>query len=373
MNAPLGYRDVPFNDLGRGTRELRSTFDAAISRVLDSGWFVLGPEHDALEGELAKYMGVSQAVLVGNGTDALQLALTVIGVQPGDTVLTAANAGGYTSTAVRSIGATPVFADVDPASLLLTVATLEEAVARLDRMPRVVVVTHLFGATAAMSDIMIWAARLGVPVIEDCAQSLGAIHDGARAGSFGQISTTSFYPTKNLGALGDGGCVFTSDLELGARLRKLRQYGWESKYISTVPGGRNSRMDEMQAAIVRVKLPLLDSWNDRRRDIHRQYESAISPSARIVNRAHEGYVGHLAVIEIPDRKSVRELLTKLGIRTDVHYPTPDHMQPLSAGNPQPSLPVTEVAAGRILSLPLFPQLTDVEVNHVANALSRIQP
>ncbi|WP_198415852.1 DegT/DnrJ/EryC1/StrS family aminotransferase [Cryobacterium algoricola] len=368
---PHTEHEIPFNDLGRGTRALRPLIDDAIARVLDSGWFVLGPEHNSLESEIAEYLGVGDAVLVGNGTDALQLALIAIGVRADDTVLTVANAGGYTSTAVRSLGATPVFADVDPSTLLVSVSTLSEALDRLETLPSALVVTHLFGASADMTSIMRWADAVGIPVIEDCAQSMGAVHAGKKAGSFGRLATTSFYPTKNLGALGDGGCVFTSDPALATRLRQLRQYGWTSKYVTALSGGRNSRMDELQAAIVRVKLPFLDAWNDRRREIHQRYEAAVPAGVRMVNHAQDGYVGHLAVIETADREKTRTLLTEAGIHTDVHYPIPDHKQPILAGTIQPSLPVTEAAAERILSLPLFPELEDSEVDRITDVLKRI--
>lgn len=362
---------VPFNDLSRGTASIRPEIDAAIARVLDSGWYVLGPEHNALEAELSEYMGVGDTVLVANGTDALQLGLTAIGVRPGSVVLTAANAGGYTSTAVRSLGGVSLYADVDPDTMLLSVADIESAVTRAGSLPDVVVVTHLFGAVADMTAIMEWADRHGVPVLEDGAQSIGALHTGRRAGSFGRVSTTSFYPTKNLGALGDGGAVFTSDADTATHLRSLRQYGWASKYRTTIPGGRNSRMDELQAAIVRVKLRSLDALTDRRREIHSVYEAAIGTGARLVNRAGDHFVGHLAVIETSDRERARQILAEAGVQTDVHYPIPDHLQPLTASTEQPSLPAVEAAAGTILSIPLFPELSDTEVARVAAAISRL--
>ncbi|MBN9629083.1 MAG: DegT/DnrJ/EryC1/StrS family aminotransferase [Actinobacteria bacterium] len=361
---------VPFNDLGRGTALLRAEIDDAIGRVLESGWYVMGPEHNALESELSEYLGVSNTVLVGNGTDALQLALLALGVEADDQVLTAANAGGYTSVAARTVGAVPVYTDVDPATLLVGVEQLDAALATgID--PKVVVVTHLFGSAADIAPIVEWAHARGIAVVEDCAQSLGAVRDGKRAGSFGDIATTSFYPTKNLGALGDGGAVFTSDDELAARVRQLRQYGWESKYRSTLPGGRNSRMDELQAAVVRVKLSHLDEWNERRRSIHARYEAAIgSGRARLVNRSGSDYVGHLAVVEVEDVEAARAVLDDLGIRTDVHYPIPDHLQPIASAD-RPSLPVTEASANRIFSIPLFPELRDDEIERVAASLERI--
>ena len=359
---------VPLNDLRRMDAQLRAQIDDAVNRVVSSGWFVLGPENEALEAELASYLGAGHAISVANGTDALQLALTALGVGAGDTVLTAANAGGYTSTAARAIGATPVYADVCADNLLLSVATLEDAVDRLPRPPAAVVVTHLYGRAADMTSIMDWATAKGLLVVEDCAQSMGVLHAGRRGGTFGHAATTSFYPTKNLGALGDGGAVFTADPTVAERVRRLRQYGWEAKYHAGLPGGRNSRMDELQAAIVRVKLPHLDAWNERRRAIHRRYEEAATPSVRLVNTASPEFVGHLAVLEADDRDKVAELLGAAGVRTDVHYPVPDHRQRIMSDMEQPRLAVTERTAGSILSIPLFPELDEAEVDQVAAAL-----
>jgi aminotransferase EvaB len=361
---------VPFNDLGRGTAQLRPQLDVAITRVLSSGWYVLGPEHNAFEAELAEYMGVTHAVGVGNGTDALQLALAAVGVKAGDTVLTAANAGGYTSTAVRALGGVPIYADVDPGSLLLTVDTIEAAFEAV-QPPRAIVVTHLFGAAAGIHSIVDWAHARGIAVIEDCAQSLGAYAGDVRAGSVADLATTSFYPTKNLGALGDGGAVLTSDDTLATALRELRQYGWSSKYRTTRLGGMNSRLDELQAGVLRVKLPYLDGWNERRRQIHSQYEQAIGPGARLVNSSSPAFVGHLAVIETADRERAQAILAARGVRTDVHYPIADHKQAIVADEVAPSLPVTETAAGRILSIPLFPELRDDEVATVCAALTEL--
>jgi dTDP-4-amino-4,6-dideoxygalactose transaminase len=367
----VNVTNVPFNDLGRAERGVRRDIDAAVARVMNSGWYVLGPENEALETELASYVGVPNCVTVGNGTDALQLALTALGVSQGDAVLTAANAGGYTSTAARAIGAVPVYADVDPSSFLVTVQTLDSALARLHDLPKAVVVTHLYGGSADMTAIMEWATRQRLPVIEDCAQSLGALHNGRPAGSFGHVSTTSFYPTKNLGALGDGGALFSPDTAVAGRIRKLRQYGWESKYRTDISGGRNSRMDELQAAIVRAKLPRLDAWNEWRRSIHRLYEERIGAGARLVNAAGPGFVGHLAVVEVSDRDRVVQIFERAGVRSDVHYPVPDHRQRLLDGSEQPRLPVTEAAADRVVSVPLFPELTDAEVERVGSVLSEL--
>lgn len=362
--------DIPLNDLRRDSDAIAPDLEVAMDRVLKSGWYVLGPENEQLEVELAEYLGVGHCITVANGTDALQLALTAVGVTTGDTVLTAANAGGYTSTAARAIGAVPVYADVDPSSMMLSVDTLEESLRALPEPPAAVVITHLFGRAADMTAIMTWADRHQLPIVEDCAQSLGAKHNDRQTGSFGKVAITSFYPTKNLGALGDGGAVFTEDPGLAAKIRSLRQYGWTSKYRADVRHGRNSRMDELQAAIVRVKLPMLDVWNERRRWIHEQYEKVVTGNARLVNRSGPDFVAHLAVLEVDDREAVAACLAAAGVRTDVHYPVPDHRQPI-ADVSHVALPETERVASRVLSVPIFPALTQEEVERVTSALSML--
>jgi aminotransferase EvaB len=223
-----------------------------------------------------------------------------------------------------------------------------------------------------MADVAAIAAiarPLGIAVIEDCAQSLGASLGGTKAGLFGDIATTSFYPTKNLGALGDGGAVYTNDAELATAVRRMRQYGWISKYHIGFDHGRNSRLDEMQAAILRVKLPMLDTWNERRREIHLRYETA---SSRLVNHASESFIGHLAVATAADRGVARASLLAVGIASDVHYPVADHRQDFP-GEPANStnLPETDRASGTVFSVPIFPELSDIEVERVAEGLAAL--
>jgi len=360
---------VPFNDLSRTPPEVMASIEGAIARVLASGWYVMGPEHDAFENELAAYLSASHVVLLGNGTDALELALGAVGVGAGDRVVTVANAGAYSTVAMRLLGARPAFADVDPASLLMTAATFQTAIDALDAPPRAVVVTHLYGAMADVAGIVAIARPLGIAVVEDCAQSLGASAGGVKAGMFGDIATTSFYPTKNLGALGDGGAVYTNDAELATSVRRMRQYGWISKYHIAFDHGRNSRLDELQAAILRVKLPLLDGWNQRRREIHTSYEAA---SSRMVNRDSESFIGHLAVAISDNRDETRAALRASGVATDVHYPLPDHHQDFPSDRPEPiSLPATEAASAAVYSVPMFPELTDSEVERVSAALASL--
>ncbi|KGA20962.1 hypothetical protein GM51_4445 [freshwater metagenome] len=360
---------IPFNDLSRGIDGIRGDIDAAIARVISSGWFVLGPEHDALEHEIAQYVGTQHAVNVGNGTDALELALSALGVTVGSVVFTVANAGAYTSSAALLLGAEPVFVDVDPSTHLMSGASLEAALVACEQLPAAIVVTHLYGALAPMPEIMQVARKHGVAVLEDCAQSLGARWGDTMGGSFGDIATTSFYPTKNLGALGDGGAVFTNSSDLAARVRHMRQYGWESKYSIEHAHGRNSRLDEIQAAVLRAKLPLLEEKNARRRQIHQQYEDAVPAGFRMVNTSNSAFTAHLAVVECSEPDSARRALKARGISTDVHYPIPDHQQKFPGFNPrQMPLAVTEHLATRIFTLPLFPELTEDEVLHVCESL-----
>jgi dTDP-4-amino-4,6-dideoxygalactose transaminase len=362
---------VPVNDLGRAVAARRPEIDAAVKRVLDSGWYVMGPEHDAFEQELAEYVGVAAAVGVANGTDALQLALAAAGCRPGDGVITVANAGGYTSTACRALGLRPVYVDVDPASLLMTAETMRSG---LDAHPRAVVVTHLYGAMVDMPAVMAEAKEHSLTVIEDCAQAIGARLGGRAAGSFGQLATFSFYPTKNVGALGDAGAVVTSDQQKADLLRSLRQYGWSGKYNAVNLGGRNSRMDELQAAILRLRLQDADTNNGRRREIHRAYADALRGSAhRMVHGADPSFVAHLAVMTSPlPRADLRDRLRRCGVLTDVHYPTCDHRQPaVSAQFRGVDLAVSQAAAEQVLTLPCFPELTEQEIATVCTALGEL--
>ena len=244
--------------------------DAALQRVLQRQWFVLGEEVREFEREFAAWCGVAHCVTVANGTDALELALRALGVQRGDEVLCAANAGFYASTAALAMGAVPGYVDVDESTQTLSPAALRAALAARTRKPAAVVATHLYGQLADVAGIAAVCAEAGVPWIEDCAQSHGAERGARKAGSFAPLACFSFYPTKNLGALGDGGAVTSGDVQLADRVRALRQYGWSSKYHVTEPGGRNSRLDELQAAVLRLKLGHVERQNGERREIARR-------------------------------------------------------------------------------------------------------
>ena len=354
---------VPLNDLSRQLQSLGPALRLAMDEVLLSGSYIMGPQHNLFESEFAAYCGVAHCLGVGNGTDALEISLRSVGCGRGDEVITAANAGGYATTAALLVGCTPVFADVDPATQLLTAETIEPLVSP---QTKAIVVTHLFGKLADMGPISALASSHNVRVIEDCAQAHGAQRERKRAGSFGDVATFSFYPTKNLGALGDAGAIVSSDDEIARRVRMLRQYGWVSKYDAREPLSRNSRLDELQAAILRVKLPLLDGGNARRRAIAERYRAASSGTDLVMLSTGPGSVAHLCVGQHPDRDAFRERLTLAGVETAIHYPTPDHRQPALTGTAwrQSDLSVTESSADHVVTLPCFPELEDSEVDHV---------
>ncbi|MGH8420467.1 MAG: DegT/DnrJ/EryC1/StrS family aminotransferase [Pseudomonas sp.] len=343
-------------------------FTASIKAVLDSHWYVLGTEVTRFEEEFASYVGVDHCISVANGSDALELALRGLGVVSGDRVATVANAGFYGSTAIHAVGATPVYADVDPVTLTLCKESLSAVIAATQ--PAVIIITHLYGQLANVEEIVQLASEAGIPVLEDCAQSHGARRNGKQAGSFGTIGCFSFYPTKNLGALGDGGAVVTSDEKLATRVRQLRQYGWEKKYQVALPGGRNSRLDEIQAAILRIKLPLLDRWNEQRRSIAQRYNAAFAKlDLDLPPSVAEDYVAHLYVVRVKDRAGFAAALKDKMISTDIHYPIADHRQAAYEAEQQYALPITEYACKTVISLPCFPGLGDEEVNRVIDAVT----
>jgi len=363
---------ITLNDLARHHVPLRSELDAAMARVHDRGWYILGPEVDAFEREFAAYCDTGHCIAVGNGTDALELSLRALAIGPGDEVVTVANAGMYATTAIRAAGAVPAYVEIDESTQLMD---LEALVAGLGARTRAVIVTHLYGRLADVASIVRIAGERGVAVIEDCAQAHGARVAGGMAGTHGALGCFSFYPTKNLGAIGDAGAVVTGDRELAAKLRALRTYGWGAKYHCTMAGGMNSRMDELQAAVLRVKLPRLDGWNRRRRDIAARYGRAlIHPDIVLPPPASaESDVAHLFVVRTSQRTSLRAHLAAAGVATDIHYPIPDHRQPGAGGAPPSGLPRTERACAEVLSLPCYPELTDAEIDAVATACNQWRP
>lgn len=359
---------IPVNALDRHISLITEELVRSASSVITSGYYMLGPNVRAFEEEFAAYCGVSNCVGVANGTEALELGLRSIGITQGKRVALVANAAMYGTTAVLACGAEPIFIDIDPATHTLDPRSLEAVLAagRVDA----VIVTHLYGRLADMEAIMALADKHGFIVFEDCAQAHGARDaSGRRAGSFGKAASFSFYPTKNLGAIGDGGAIVTNDPQIADTLRKLRQYGWTAKYRNELPGGRNSRLDELQAAFLRIMLPLLDGWNARRREIANRYSREIdNERIQVPPASGEEYVAHLYVVQASDRTELQQHLAAAGVSSDVHYPTGDHRQPLFRDRfVSTILPSTEAACQSVLTLPCFPELTDHEAARVIQA------
>lgn len=333
--------------------------EPALLRVAASHWYVLGQEVEAFEREFAAYVGMPHCVTVASGTDALELALRAAGVERGKGVVMAANAGFYGSAAAHAIGAQPLYVDVAQDTLTLCPSALEAALAL---SPAAVILTHLYGQMGEVERIAGLCAAAGVPLIEDCAQAHGAARRGRQAGAFGDFACFSFYPTKNLGAIGDGGAVLARNAAAANRLRQLRQYGWSEKYVVAMAGGCNSRLDELQAAVLRAKLPLLAAHNQRRRTIAQRYNEAFAGLPLILPSSLDSdYVAHLYVVRSGRRDALRAHLAGLGVASDIHYPLPDHRQPAYPGaRCCGSLAVTEQACAEALSLPCHPGLGDDE-------------
>ncbi len=359
---------IPFGDLKRQYESIRAELDEAALRVLAGGWYILGPETRAFEEAFAAFCGVGHAVGVGNGTEALHLALVALGVGNGDEVITVANAGVPGAVAIIQAGARPVYVDVDERSYNLDPGALKAAITS---RTKAIMPVHLYGRMADMDAILAIAEQYGLAVIEDCAQAHGAIYRGRPAGSMGVCGCFSFYPTKNLGALGDGGMIVTGDAALADKLRRLRQYGWEHKYYSTEAGGINSRLDELQAALLRVKLRHLPTWNARRRQIAEMYDDLlVSADLALPEAPDDGeHVYHLYVVRSKQRDRLQAALRERGVGTDIHYPLPTHLQPIYARMaPAADLPMTERLAQEVLSLPIYPELTQAEVEAIAAAV-----
>jgi dTDP-3-amino-2,3,6-trideoxy-4-keto-D-glucose/dTDP-3-amino-3,4,6-trideoxy-alpha-D-glucose/dTDP-2,6-dideoxy-D-kanosamine transaminase len=327
----------------------------------------MSTELASFEKEFASYVGVGHCMGVANGTDAIELALRAVGVKVGSTVVCVANAGFYGSTAIHAIGAQPLYVDVDSTRLTLAPAALAKA---LDLQPSAVIATHLFGQLAEIEQIAALCHSSGIPLIEDCAQSHGARRNGRMAGSFGDISCFSFYPSKNLGALGDAGAITTNSDSFATAVRELRQYGWNTKYHVGRKCGKNSRLDELQAAVLRAKLVELDRHNDQRRSIAQRYNRAFTAlPLQLPCSTDDDYVAHLYVVRTDCRDALRNHLQMMGIGTEIHYPVPDHHQiAYKSVIDQPSLPVTELACETVMSLPCYPGMTEDDVTHVINGV-----
>lgn len=344
--------------------------DAAIARVLASGHYILGPEVDAFEREFAAYQGSGEMVTVANGTDALELGLAALGVGAGDRVATVANTVSATVAAIQQRGAIPVFVEIEPATMVMSVDALKTAFNQTGRRIKAVVPVHLYGHPADMPKIMELAQGHGAKVLEDCAQAHGAEVGGHKAGTWGDAAAYSFYPTKNLGALGDGGAVFTRDATVASRVRLLRQYGWRQRYVSEIPG-RNSRLDEIQAAVLRVKLKYLDTNNARRQILAERYLQLFSGCGLTLPVVGAGAkpVWHQFTVRSSRRDALLAHLADKGIRAGVLYPTPLHRQPAYM-EPALSLPITERSCAEVICLPVHPGLDLADIDRVAGETVR---
>ena len=351
----------------------QTEIDAAIRRVLDKGWFILGQEVAAFEKEFAAWVGVDHGIGVGSGTEALHLALAAAGVGPGDEVITVSHTAVATVSAIELLGAKPVLVDIEPDFYTMDPAKLEAAITQ---RTKAVIPVHLYGQPANLDPVLDLARKHGLVVIEDCAQCHGAEHHGRRTGSVGHLACFSFYPTKNLGALGDGGAVVTGDPALAAKVRALREYGWTERYVSHLAGW-NSRLDELQAAILRAKLVHLNADNSARQRLAAAYDAQLSGAALTLpaRRAGCSHVFHLYVVRSPQRDALQAHLKQREIGALIHYPVPVHLQPAYRGRlaAPGSLPETERAACEILSLPLYPELTEAQQAAVVRAVREFNP
>ena len=366
-------------DLKAQYQGIQQAIDSAVRSVLASGQFVLGPNVKALEEELAAFLGVTRAITLASGTDALHLAIRALGIGAGDLVLTSPFTFVATATAISYTGARPVFADIHPETFALHPDRAAEYLAGRGVGPKpqgrvkAMLPVHLYGLPADMDPLLRIAQEHRLRVVEDAAQAIGAQYHGRRAGGLGDVGCFSFYPTKNLGAFGDGGLATTQDADLGERILRLRVYGGRDRYIHEELGF-NSRLDEIQAAILRVKLRFLAEWNARRRAIAARYREGLAglPIGLPTESPDCFHVYHQFTIRVPDRDTLQRRLAELGVRTTVYYPVPLHLQPMyrDLGYRVGDFPEAERAAREVLSLPIYPELTDAQVDEVAEACQR---
>ena len=357
--------NIPLVDLVAQYRAIQPEIDEAIRSVLESGQFILGAQVSALEQEVAAYLGTTDAVGVGSGTDALVLALRALDVGPGDEVIVPTYTFFATAEAVMLVGATPVFVDIEPATYGIDV---EQVRKKISDRTKAIIAVHLFGHPADMAPLLACAREHGLRVIEDNAQAIGAVYGGRKTGSLGDVGCLSFFPSKNLGAYGDAGMVVTNNAEAAERVRMLRTHGWRKKYLPEVVG-YNSRLDELQAAILRVKLRHLEAWNEDRRRLAAVYNRAFAGTNIVVPQEAPGskHVYHLYVIQAERRDRVQRFLKERGIASGVYYPQPVHALDACRGcsGPADGYPVAERCARDSLAIPLYPELTAADARAIA--------
>ncbi|MBT4136865.1 MAG: DegT/DnrJ/EryC1/StrS family aminotransferase [Candidatus Latescibacteria bacterium] len=359
--------NIPFGDLKRQYIAQKPEIDQAIQTVLNSGWFVLGEQGHRFERAFAKYCGAKHGIGVGSGTDALHLGLKACGVQAGDEVITVAHTATPTASGISLLGAIPVFIDIDPESYTLNPNLIEAAITP---KTKAILPVHLYGQAADMNAILHIAQKHHLPVVEDCAQAHGTIYGNHKVGTLGDVGCFSFYPSKNLGALGDAGIIITNQDHLAHQVQLLRNYGSITRDVHEILGA-NSRLDEIQAAILNAKLGQLDAGNKRRQEIAQRYSTSIKHSdiQHPTPKDWGTHTYHLYVIQTSNRDLLRKHLEKCGISTGIHYPTPIHKQPAYAHLSTQPLPVTEHIVNQIVSLPIFPELTDAEIDHIVQSVN----
>lgn len=365
---------IPFFDLKAQYMALKEDLSRAVKGVFESGFFILGPKLEEFEASFAGYLGAKYCSGVGSGTDAITIALQAAGVGPGDEVITVPNTAIPTVAAIRDAGAVPVFVDIDPATYTIDPSRLEDCVKEraIEGRVRAVVPVHLYGQAADMDAVMDIAGRYDLRVIEDACQAHGAEHRGVKAGTIGDLGCFSFYPTKNLGAYGDGGAVVANDSGLNEKVRLLRNYGQRDRYHAIIEGV-NSRLDEIQAAVLSVKLKCLDGWNEKRRELAAVYNASLDDAkvTKPIEADWARHVYHLYVIRHKSREGLKDYLQRKGISTLIHYPVPVHLQDAYSYLKLPSgtFPAAETAAAEILSLPIFPELEPSMAQEVASAIN----
>ena len=361
---------IPFVSLARQNESIRDRLDDAYRRVMESGWFILGAELEAFEDEFAQHSEVKYCIGVGNGLDALHFLLLAYGIGPGDEVIVPSNTFIATWLAVSQCGATPIPVEPDINSYNIDPSLIEDAITSRTRC---IIPVHLYGQPADMDPIKKIAAKHNLIVIEDAAQSQGARYKGKRTGSLGHAAATSFYPGKNLGALGDGGAILTNDESIAKMVRQYRNYGSSIKYHYEIKGF-NSRLDEMQAAFLRVKLSVLDEWNNERKRLAESYSDLLQNSDVLLplTPPYAEPVWHLYVIKSRDRDALQKHLKNKGIDTVIHYPVPPHQQICYQESTRWELPISNLLANEVLSLPIFYSMNDNEIKMVVDAINEFK-
>ena len=365
---------VPFLDISRKVSQHRDGISIAIENVLASSNFILGEFVENFEVVFANYLGVSSVVSCANGSDALEIALKSLNLSDGATILSTANAGNYSTLAIKACGLKVKYLDINPKTWNVGIEEIQE---NLNGDVEAVIITHLYGVVnKQIHEIEALCRSKNIRLIEDCAQAHGAVYRNRRVGSFGDVSTFSFYPTKNLGALGDGGAIATSDRSVASNAQKLRQYGWRKKYYVEIQGGRNSRLDAIQASILSYLLPFLDEENEKRRNTAGIFHSKLKDKYEFQDFNLSGDVFHLLPISSPEREKLIRYLSENGIETQIHYPLPDHLQ-LNGDDYRLSekdivLPITEHISSTLVSLPCYPYISELEQNLIVSVLQEFR-